>query len=244
MMVSSKKADGESFPLLRWLYPRRCPVCDKVINGEGNVCPDCPGKLAYIKEPRCKRCSRPLICDAEELCPDCVHKKVPFKEGWAVFTYTDPVKSSVLALKFKNRPEYAAFYADEMYESSYSTWERWGIEALVPVPVHPSRKRARGYNQAELLADHLGRKSGLPVEKELLLRVKKTRPQKSLGDRERRDNLAGAFAWNHRIRTEYRRVLLIDDIYTTGSTIAGCSIALQQAGVKEVYFLCICIGRG
>jgi ComF family protein len=120
-------------------------------------------------------------------------------------------------------------------------------DALIPVPVHKERYRKRGFNQAELVAKELGKYCKIPVISDFLIRVKNTLPQKELSDRERSDNLRHAFS----VRNESQElsklidcVIIIDDIYTTGSTIEACTRTLQEVGVKKVYFLCVCIGQG
>ena len=112
----------------------------------------------------------------------------------------------------------------------------------MPVPVHAARKRERGYNQAEALAGEIGRRMGIPVDFRLIKRVKKTLPQKLLDDRERQNNLKRAFKIA-RNDVKLKRVVIIDDIYTTGSTIDACALELKRAGVEKVYFIAIAIGK-
>ena len=118
----------------------------------------------------------------------------------------------------------------------------WKPDALVPVPVHYTRKRERGYNQAEVLAKVIGGKMGIPVEGRLVRRVRKTLPQKLLGDRERQNNLKRAFKID-RNDVKLKTVIIIDDIYTTGSTVDACAAVLKCAGVKKVYFITAAIGK-
>ena len=126
-------------------------------------------------------------------------------------------------------------YADQL--------RRWEAEEIIPVPLHRSRRRKRGFNQAEILARELGAAAGIPVRTDVLFRVKKTSPQKSLGKKERQANLKGAFAvsgaWN-----PGKNVVLIDDIYTTGATLDRAAKMLRKAGARNVYFLTISIGQG
>ena len=117
------------------------------------------------------------------------------------------------------------------------------IEAIIPVPLHPSKKRKRGFNQAEILARELSEQTGIPVYTDVLFRIRKTSPQKMLGPGERKANLKGAFAVSAKWKA-CRNVLLIDDIYTTGSTIERCAGMLKKAGTENVWFLTISIGQG
>ncbi|MEG0565580.1 MAG: phosphoribosyltransferase family protein, partial [Hungatella sp.] len=116
-------------------------------------------------------------------------------------------------------------------------------DALVPVPIHASRRRRRGFNQAELLAYGIGGKLGIAVYPEMLIRDKKTMPQKKLNPQERLLNLEQAFAAGV-ADPAVESVILVDDIYTTGSTIEACTRTLRKMGIKKVYFLTICIGGG
>ena len=120
---------------------------------------------------------------------------------------------------------------------------RWLPEVVIPIPLHPARRRKRGYNQAELLAKELGRLWKLPVDTKYLKRMQKTLPQKQLNDRERRENMKTAFKITEN-DVKYKSVLLIDDIYTTGSTMDAAARILKENGVRKVYFLCISIGSG
>ena len=179
--------------LLDFIYPARCPVCDAVLPaGMHGICADCHTHIQYIREPRCCRCGKPLEHD-EEFCGDCKDSRRSFEAGRALFVYDNIMQESMARFKYSGRREYGAVYAGELYRC-YGSWMTCtGAEMLVSVPVHPARCRRRGYNQAELLARHLGALSGLPVGKDMIARIRDTRPQKELSAEERRRNLAGAF---------------------------------------------------
>lgn len=128
----------------------------------------------------------------------------------------------------------------EQYEDLLRSWNP---DALVPIPLHKTRKRKRGFNQAQLLAEKLGEILEIPVEKRILERTKKTGPQKELNDVQRRANLKNAFQVRQN-DVRLKRIVLVDDIYTTGSTIDAAAAVLLEHGAEKVYFLTICIGRG
>ena len=113
----------------------------------------------------------------------------------------------------------------------------------MPVPVHKSKLRDRGYNQAEVLSVELGRRLKLPVDTGLILRDAKTTPQKGLSNQEREENLKRAFISSGKI-VKYKSALIVDDIYTTGATVEACTRVLQSMGIKEVYYTSVCIGKG
>lgn len=121
--------------------------------------------------------------------------------------------------------------------------ERWKIDVIIPIPLHRRRHRLRGFNQSEIVAKHLGKMTGIPVESGKVFRVRATKPQKQLNDKERRKNLKQAFAVKKGWKIP-KNVLLIDDIYTTGSTIDTVAALLKTKGQCNIWFLTISIGQG
>lgn len=188
-------------------------------------------------------CGKPLRDETEEYCTDCRNRKSYIRQGRSVWSHSGPVPGAVYRFKYQNKRRYGKVFAGEMDRCCGSLLKRWDIDEIIPIPLHPSRKRMRGYNQAEILASALSDLTGIPVRKDVLLRIKKTKPQKQLDSMERRSNLEGAFA----VKKEWtpcRNVLLIDDIYTTGSTVERSAKMLKKAGGENVYFLTISIGQG
>ena len=114
---------------------------------------------------------------------------------------------------------------------------------ILPVPLHRKRRRQRGYNQAGIIAEEIGRQMGIPVLGNLLVRCVDTRPQKELNDKERKNNLKNAFKIVQN-NVQLKRILLVDDIFTTGSTMDGAAEVLKEAGASDVYFVSVSIGRG
>lgn len=235
--------------IMNLLYPRRCPVCGDIVSPDKNLIhPSCISRLSPIKSPSCKKCGKEVIGEHTEYCYDCSRHTRTFDWGMALLQYNEAAKHSMATVKYKNRREYLDFYAAAIDSRFRKNVLRLQADALVPVPIHPSRRRKRGYNQAEELAARLSALWGIPMDARLLVRRKKTAPQRELNPDERLKNLQEAFAVN----TERldggigipESVVLIDDIYTTGSTMEACTRALKAAGVKRVYFVVICIGAG
>lgn len=236
-------------PLLDILYPRRCPICSEIVDKRGGLsCMECRNKLTAVEEPLCKRCGKPMEQETREYCYDCERRRHYFERGFSVWLYNEDMQKSMAAFKYKGRQEYADFYVEELIKKHQREIEDISPDALVPVPIHKKKKLIRGYNQAEVLAVRLGEKLNIPVLPELLIREKDTLPQKQLSDKERFRNISEAFAFSHKERHKYKkklqRVLLVDDIYTTGSTIEACARTLKLNGIEEVYFVSICIGKG
>lgn len=234
--------------LLDMIYPRRCPICgDIVVPKDKKACPKCVKELLTIKEPRCKRCSKPIENEEKEYCYDCETKHFTYKEGYALWLYDKRMRKSIADFKFHNRKEYADFYVEEYLRNYSDVLRKIGADALLPIPIHKSKLRTRGYNQAEILAKKIGKELDILVVCDLLIRDKKTLPQKGLNDKERLKNLLHAFSVDKEKMkgyTKVKKVILVDDIYTTGSTIEACTKVLLQNGIWEVYFMSLCIGKG
>lgn len=229
--------------LLSVLYPRRCPVCGKIVTPKGRlICPSCEKKVSFIKEPVCLRCGKEVAAKEIEYCYDCSRHERSFTQGFALAVYDDVMRCSIRQFKNGGRMEYADWYAEALWERYGGQMKRLKADGLVPVPLHGSRLSERGYNQAEVLAKRLGRKLGLPVWPKALARPRKTVAQKYLGAGERSRNLESAFAPG-RQPVEGRTVILVDDIYTTGGTAEACTRALLAAGAKQVALVNVCIGE-
>lgn len=229
------------------LYPKRCAVCDRVLKmGEQGVCQRCAALPKKITEYFCMTCGR-MLSESQVLCSRCEKKEHAFDEGRSAFVYDCIMRRSMKRFKYEGRQEYAGYYSSVLYKMFREKVEAWGADAFVPVPIHTERFRKRGYNQAAVLARELGKKAGLPVHEEMLLRIKNTAPQKELSEKERFKNLCKAFSVNKEVwelSKQINCVIIVDDIYTTGSTIEACSRALKTVGIQKVCFLCVCTGQG
>ena len=235
--------------ILDMLYPVRCPVCGDIVIPKGRkICSPCEKKLQLITQPRCKKCSKPIDQDESEYCSDCKRKEYHFKYGYSLWVYDSIMKKSISDFKYHYRKEYAKYYIEKVILNYKDTINRMAPDILVPVPIHKSKYRERGYNQTEILANGIAKGLNIPVLPHLLVRDKKTLPQKQLSDKERLRNLQEAFILNDKVFSEYPRkiksILLIDDIYTTGSTIEACTNVLMRNGIENIYFITLCIGKG
>ncbi len=225
--------------VLDFVYPPRCPICDGI--STVGICDECKKELVYIGEDHCMVCGAPLTDAGEEYCASCKKHRHFFKAGRAVFSYQGRLRYSLFRLKYAGRREYGPVYGREMAENLGRWILRLRISRIVPIPLHPSRRRQRGYNQAALMARELGKILGLPVDEKLLYRRKKTVAQKKLTGGQRRANLIGAFEVRGEVHSG-ERILLVDDIYTTGSTVDSAAIALRREGKCQIYVVCAAIG--
>ena len=221
------------------LFPGRWPLCDDVLPfGGRRICDSCKVSLPYVGEDYCLKCGRPLKQKTAEFCPACQRGTHSFDSGRSLFVYNDAVRHSLALFKYKNRREYALFYAEELYKTFNKHIKMKRPDALVPVPVSKSRLRRRGYNQAELLARELGRLTGIPVRTGYISRIRDTPALKELGRRQRQKNLKKAFKITGN-DVKLKTIMVIDDIFTTGSTMDEISSVFKEAGVEKVYFLTV-----
>lgn len=224
------------------LYPRRCPVCDGVIGWhQGMLCKECSG-IRILQEPLCRKCGKSLEQEDAEYCYDCRHKIHKYIEGAALFHYQE-AKESIYRFKYKGRQEYAAYYAQETVRHLGRRIKSWNAQALIPVPIHAKRRKCRGYNQAELYAGQLAGLLGIPMLEQYAIRCKNTVPQKTLDNADRQNNLKRAFKIP-RNDVKLDTLIIVDDIYTTGSTIDALADTCIAAGAARVYFIALAIGDG
>lgn len=226
--------------LLSVLYPVRCPVCDEIVREQGeSICLNCIGKLKLLSPPWCMKCGK-KVEQGEEYCARCKQKKNFYHRGRVLYEY-DSVALPIYRFKYGNRREYAQFFGEQMAEYLGDFVKGIKPDALIPIPLHRARRISRGYNQAEILAKAMGECLGIRVETLLLKRRKNTVPQKKLNPEERQNNLKRAFIIA-RNDVKLERVVLVDDIYTTGITMNEAARVLKEAGVKEVYFVTLACG--
>ncbi len=219
---------------LELLFPSRCLGCER---GGTYLCDACIEDLPRAENPRCSLCWSPQ--PGAGLCPECYAAPPPFDGLRSAFVYQGVARSLVRSLKYRGMTSLAPPMASLLAEVALD----FEIEAdiVVPVPLSGLRHRTRGYNQASELAKHLGRELDLPMRPRALERSRHTSPQARTADAmERRRNVQGAFR-SEDPAVEGNRMLLVDDVTTTGATLAACADALQRAGADSVW--CITFAR-
>ncbi|MCR4787277.1 MAG: double zinc ribbon domain-containing protein [Lachnospiraceae bacterium] len=223
-------------------FPPRCPICDDVTgSGIGSVCEKCRKKLTFIKEPTCLKCGKPITKETE-YCRDCTNRRHYFKKGVSVFEYGS-ISDSLYRFKNKGRAEYARYYARAITERHKDFIRAVHPDALIPVPVHHSKLLKRGYDQSLVLCKEISKLTKIPVCDKLIVRSKKTVPLRDLGIRERQINLNKAFKIGLN-DVKLKTIIIIDDIYTTGSTIDEISRTVLERFPCDIYFITLTVGRG
>ncbi len=228
--------------LLNLIYPPHCFVCGDIAPWGYELCPTCRDRLPIIHTKRCAKCGKPVE-STQTLCDDCRKRVHLFDEGRGLMVYDETMRQAMAYLKYKHRREYGYVMGKLLYEGSRDKLAKWQADAIVPIPIHKKRRRERGYNQAEEIARAVSDLAKIPLRPELLLRSHATVAMKKLNAKERQKNLQSAFVCPYHFRQGIR-LILIDDIYTTGATIDAAAGVLKAAGCSNVFFLSVCIGGG
>ena len=221
---------------LNALLPPRCLGCGTVVARTAALCAACWKGVHFLEPPLCALCGFPLEYDLgpEALCGACVREPPAFDRARSVMRYDEGSRDLVLGFKHADRTEGAGAYGAWLARAGAELAAE--ADLIAPVPLHWMRLFGRRFNQAALLAQALGRETGLPVVPDLLLRRRHTPSQGRLSPTQRRRNVAGAFAVKA-VRGPLlrdRRVLLVDDVLTTGATASACARTLRRGGARAV----------
>lgn len=235
-MLSAAPARGlarHTLALLDLLMPRHCVMCGEAC-GTANVCPPCRADLPRALQA-CMTCALPLHHAPDRVCGHCLQRPPPWQRAIAGLVYRFPVDRLVCRLKFNQDLSCLEILALELIDAV----RRTGAErpdVIAPVPLHRTRQFTRNFNQADLLARRLGKTLGTPVQSRLLVRNRRTRAQSGLDAEQRRRNIRGALICppGNAIGVTGRQVAIVDDVMTTGVTLAECCRALKGAGAAGV----------
>ncbi|MDZ5647068.1 ComF family protein [Nitrospirillum sp. BR 11828] len=230
---------GAGVRLLDLVLPPRCLGCGEAVAAAGTLCGICWRGIGFITAPQCTACGRPFPHDmgADALCAVCVAAPLPFDRLRAAVLYDDASRPLILGFKHGDRMETAPLLAGWMARAGADMLA--DADLIAPVPLHRWRLFARRYNQAAVLAQRLGSLSGVRAVPDLLTRRRRTPSQGSLSREGRARNVAGAFALRPGRSVQGLRVVLVDDVYTTGATAAECARVLTRAGAARVDVLAL-----
>ncbi len=241
-MALGQVLQRSAFRCLDVVLPPRCLGCGSVVEGSDRLCADCWRGLTFLGPPLCRLCGYPLPEAAAELpvCGVCSIEPPPFDRARAALRYDDGARGMILRFKHADRIDIASTFGRMLANAGAELLP--DCDVIAPVPLHRWRLLKRGYNQAALLTRTLSDLSGRPTVPDLLQRTRATASQQGLGSAKRRQNVnMNAFRphpW-HRRRIAGRRVLLIDDVLTTGATIEACTRVLKRAGASAVDVLAL-----
>lgn len=225
--------------LLDFIYPPFCGNCgSRLKDGQRNICPSCWQSLKLIEPPFCRRCGLPLDSTGP-LCPACRTRQHLFSFARSAGLFSDSLQQIIHLLKYRHRKSLARPLAGMLATLMQQDRRFAAMEAILPVPLHPARERSRGYNQSERIAFHLARRTGLPQLKHILSRRRNTPSQSSLGWVHRKLNVQGAFRIDRPKAVSGIRLILVDDVLTTGATVDASTEALLEADAREVCVLTV-----
>lgn len=228
------------------LFPAPCRICGAVLTRAGllPVCEGCFDALEPLRGPLCGCCGRPFVSEVmldatTRLCLACRRNVYAFEHARSFAPYTEQMVRAISLLKYEKLTRLGQWFAERLYGVIQSDSALQSADVIVPVPLHPGRRRERGYNQAELIAKPLARRLGVPLGSYLLVRTKPRPPRLLLSRRERWLTVRGAYEMRKGAQVDNLRVLLIDDVFTTGATLDACARALKRAGAKSVMGLTV-----
>ena len=230
--------------LKKLVYPNKCMICRKILDDQvtGSLCDRCYSFV--LRHNLCVRCGRPYNI-GDTYCAYCnKEEQGEIDSIIPLFPYENQFKKAVLRWKYTGLRKYAKGYAD-LFVNDLCTIDKLKIDALIPVPLSPSRARRRGFNQALDLAEQISKASGIKVY-DILTRVKDTKPQSKCSKKERMKNLKGSIEIKSgNIFLPVNNIAIIDDIYTTGATVKECLSAINRQNLvknTKIYVLIVCIG--
>ena len=224
--------------LAHFFFPRECVHCGVLLDFRNRdyLCAGCRALLKPMEEPVCERCGVPPEIPARNPapCPDCRDCPPAYRRARSALFFSGPGGSLVRAYKYSSNP-YLAGACLRLLLAGGDRWYDWEkYDRVVPVPLHPRKTRERGFDQAVVLAAGLTRKTGIPLDRKSLVRIRYTGTQTRLDRKARMENIQGAFLVTGEDRVRGASILLIDDVHTTGATVNECAETLMKAGAENV----------
>jgi len=224
--------------IIDFIFPPTCSVCGEPFNAEKEavICSHCISQIRYIESPMCSKCGKPFYTEVltDHYCGECLTKKRYFNRARAMGYYDGVLRNAIRIFKYKLKNNLAFPLTRLMVDRMQSFFEGTSYDLIIPVPLHSKRLRERGFNQALSLAGLLSKQYEIPLDRYSLTRGKRTKPQVGLSERDRKDNVRGAFLLSERSKIVDKNILLLDDVYTSGNTVDECSKVLIKAGAHKV----------
>lgn len=220
------------------ILPPRCSSCGEVCSDHHKLCADCWNQLSFLSSPQCPSCGWPLPFTTQDiLCGSCLQTPLPY-EGWSIFSYQGLIRQLILRFKHGDATYLAPTLARFLLTGNLKRQKTFqSCDYLIPVPLHRWRMVKRQYNQATLLSRELSKLTCVPVQTDILFRKKHTQSQHLKSRKQRRDNVKDVFVVQNEQILQGKTVCLIDDVWTTGSTLKNCAYALKKGGAKKIYAL-------
>lgn len=226
----------------RWLLPATCAICHTPLTGDAtpHFCDACWSTISLMPPSRCSRCDRPFPSpiatrySPTHTCQSCATRPPSYTKAWTLYPYVPPLQEALCLYKYRGKVSLAPTLARLMIDQLPPLEP---VDLIMPIPLHSERLREREFNQSLLLADLIGQHLHCPVSYTNLLRIAPSHPQTTLSRKDRLRNLRKAFSLRHPDAVLKKGILLIDDVYTTGTTVNECAKTLRKAGSGDVYVL-------
>ena len=227
--------------LIDLIFPPRCTACAKILKERRfpPICETCLEGLRFCAPPLCPICGTPYAdrTATDHPCEMCLLSPPPFTTARSLGAYTGVLQNMIHRCKYGYDISLGEFLGDMMARFSYPSFDLNGYTMVMPVPLHTKRLRERGFNQSLLLARAIAGRYKLKLDYLSLIRTTPTPPQTTFGRKEREENVKGAFSVARSFRLQEEKVVLVDDVYTTGSTVRECARVLKRSGVASVAVL-------
>lgn len=229
---------------LNIVMPGRCLQCGRIVYGKSALCATCFSKIYFLARQGCPRCGRPYDLPEDEgmVCPVCLTKPPVFHTLRSAFIYNKFSRELILPFKHADRTDMTPFLGNLMYQAGHDMLEK--ADLIIAVPLHPRKLMKRKYNQAALLAHYLAKKAKKHYLANTLQRIINTKTQGHDNAEQRKQNVKGAFYVKNPKQIAGKRIVMIDDVYTTGATLNECAKVLYKAGAQNVDCLTIARVRG
>lgn len=227
--------------LVNIVYPNICLLCRRpIVNEASSICSNCSGEIERNTPPFCQKCGRHIYKTTNELglCLFCQENQLHFKRAFSACPYEGKVRELIALFKYKGKLALAKPLANILtdFVKQYKIALQH-MDVIMPIPLHSVRLREREYNQSQLLAREIANEFGIKLENNNLVRIKNTTPQISLSDKQRWQNVTGAFKLRRKKSVFDKNILLIDDLITTGATCSEATYILKDSGAKDIYVL-------
>ncbi len=234
--------------LLNLIFPEKniCFICDRYDEeiGWSYLCNECGRELVFIDDNKCSKCGKPLeLGYSPNICPDCKQNHHYFEKAVAPLEYIGLTKKAIYKYKYNKKSYMYKLFGKLIVRALKDSDIIHNVDLVVPIPLYRKKKLDRGFNQAELLTKYIAKELNFKMSNNNLVRIRRTSTQNKLSKLARRKNVLNAFKIRNEEAFEKKRILLIDDILTTGATVDECSKLILRSGAQKVYVATVATGR-
>ncbi len=216
------------------VLPPSCYVCRESCSGKYGLCDNCIIDIQKLKGPACRRCGSKVL-SGQTLCAECSLQDSPLDKNWSACRYDGKMRECIHLFKYKGYLGLVDIFGDIVKEFVENNKIYNEVDIIAPVPLHPAKRRERNYNHAEILASAISKNFSIPIDLKNLKKIKWSHSQSELKKEERKKNVKNTFILADARPFQDKRVLLVDDVYTTGATLRECARILKESGAAKVF---------